>query len=363
MNLLAGRALVIVLLSLNLFACGSNQSGTQGVTDTGKATLIATHTATVMTLPIWLKTVGKVHSVSAPTLAAEVDGRVTMVYADTGDSIEVGQLLAETDTSTLVLHQAAAKATLERLQVHIANGQRRVNRYEQLSAKNLSSQSQLEDAQEQLEAFRADYKAAQAQLALVEDSLAKSRIVAPVSGVIQQRMISTGDFVKRGQALFEITRPDRMQAWLPFAESVARKVRVGQQAKIYSPFIPGETISGSVSDLQPSVGGGSRSVMAIIDLEDSGNLRPNATLTGEVLVENREAAVMVPNMSIVQRPAGSIVYVINDNKAEAHIVTTGSHKGALIEISSGLNGNEVVATDGAAFLTDGAMVTIQEPQS
>lgn len=149
------------------------------------------------------------HSLSAPTLAAEVAGRITRVVADTGDTIEVGQLLAETDTSTLILQQQAARASLERLEVHIANGKRRVGRFEKLSAKNLASQTQLDDASEQLEAYRADYKAALAQLAIVEDSLAKSRIIAPVPGVIQQRLIATGDFVNRGQALFEITRPDR----------------------------------------------------------------------------------------------------------------------------------------------------------
>jgi multidrug efflux pump subunit AcrA (membrane-fusion protein) len=97
--------------------------------------------------------------------------------------------------------------------------------------------------------------------------------------------------------------------------------------------------------------------MAIIDLENPGKLRPSATLTGKVLVETRQAAVMVPIMSIVRRPAGDIVYVINGDKAEARIVNTGYHNGAMVEITSGLAGNEVVATDGAPFLTDGASVS------
>ena len=360
MNSFPVRIAVIALFSLWLVACSNGNSNPEPTAADGKAILIATRTASVMDLPVWLKTVGTVRSVTAPTVAAEVDGRITMVHADTGDSIEAGQLLAETDTSTLVLRKAAAKAALERLEVHIANGQRRVDRFETLSARNLSSQTQLEDAREQLEAFRADYKAAGAQLALVEDSLAKSRVLAPVPGVIQQRMIAKGDFVKRGQALFEITQPKRLQAWLPVPESVALKVRIGQQAKISSPLIPDETINGEISELQPSVGGGSRAVMAIVNIGNPGQLRPSATLTGEILIENRQSAVMVPNLSIVQRPAGNVVYVIKGNKAEARLVTTGNHKGTLIEILSGLDGNETIATDGAAFLTDGATVTIRE---
>lgn len=352
---------VMILAALALSACGGEASGKSGAET--RAVLISTARAEVRDLHIWLETVGQVHSQSAPTLAAEVSGRITMVAADTGDSIEQGQLLAETDTSTLLLQQQAAQAGIDRLVVHITNGERRVERYEKLSSKNLSSQTQLDDAREQLEAYRADYKAAEAQLAIVNDSLTKSRVVTPVSGVIQQRLIATGDFVNRGQPLFEITRPHLLQARLPYPESVALQVRTGQAAKIYSPLTPGEFVEGEITELQPSIGIGSRAVMAIVDLDDPGKLRPLATLSGKVLVETRRNVVMAPIMSIVRRPAGDIVYVIDDNKAVAQLVITGHHEGALVEIQSGLNGSETLATDGAAFLTDGASVSIAEPQS
>jgi len=346
------------LVTLLLIACGEMEQDAGAETSNRRAVLVTTQRAVTADLPIWLQTVGQVHSQSVPTLAAEVEGRITMVVADTGDSIEQGQLLAETDTSTLLLQQQAAQAGLERLSVHIANGERRVDRFQTLSSRNLSSQTQVDDANEQLAAYRADYKAAVAQLAIVEDSLAKSRIIAPVSGVIQHRYISTGDFVKRGAALFEITRPELLQAWLPYPETVALKIRVGQPAKIYSPLTPGEFVLGSITQLQPSVGAGSRAVMAIVNLEDPGNLRPKATLSGKVLIETRQQAVMVPVISVVRRPAGELVYVINGDKAKARLVKTGHHQNGLVEITSGLKGGETVAVDGAAFLTDGAFVTV-----
>ena len=70
---------------------------------------------------------------------------------------------------------------------------------------------------------------------------------------------------------------------------------------------------------------------------------------------------MVPNISIVRRPAGQLVYVINGDKAEARLVETGHNEGGLVEIVSGLDGTETIATDGAAFLTDGAIVKVAEP--
>jgi len=356
-----GKIIVSVLTLFLLSACNEDQDPAAGDVGNAKAVLITTQKAQLMDLPIWLETVGRVHSMFAPTLAAEVEGRITMVIADTGDRVALGQLLAETDNTTLLLQKQAASAGLERLKVHINNGQRRVDRFEKLTAKNLSSQTQLDDAREQLEAYTADYKAAEAQFAIVNDSLAKSRIVAPVPGVIQRRFITKGDFVKRGDTLFEITHPERLQAWLPFPETVAMQVRVGQPVRIYSPLTPGEVILGEISELQPSVGLGSRAIMAIIDLDDPGNLRPDATLTGKALVETRKQTVMVPKISVVRRPVGEVVYIIVGNKAVARRVTTGHQKDELIEITLGLDGDETLATDGAAFLTDGAAVKFVGP--
>jgi RND family efflux transporter MFP subunit len=353
-------ALLVIPAILLLSRCTNEDADATNSNTDVRPVLVTISQASVTDLPIWLETVGQVHSRSVPTLAAEVDGRITMVAVDTGDQIEEGSLLAETDTSTLLLQRQAAQAGIDRLQVHIANGKRRVERFETLSSRNLSSQTQLDDAREQLEAYQADYKAAEAQLAIVNDSLTKSRIIAPVSGVIQQRMISAGDFVKRGQALFEITQPDKLQARLPFPETVALRVKVGQPAKIYSPLTPGEHVSSRISELQPSIGLGSRAVLAIIDLDDPGNLRPRATLSGKVLVETRLQAVMVPNISIVRRPAGELVYIISNGTAEARPVQTGHREGGLVEIVSGLAGNETIAAEGAAFLTDGANVKVAE---
>jgi len=356
---LAGLALAL-LFAILAHACSDGSSDGTDATAREREVLISTHETEITDLPVWLESVGQVHSQSAPTLAAEVSGRITSVLADTGDRIEAGQLLAETDTSTLLLQEQAAKAAVERLLVHVANGEKRVQRLQTLSDRNLSSQTQLDDAREQLEAYRADHKAAVAQLAIVEDSLTKSRIVAPVSGVIQRRLIAAGDFVSRGQALFEITRPERLQAWLPYPETVALEVKIGQTAKIHSSLTPGQIVTGAINDLQPTIGSGSRAVMAIVDLEEPGELRPGATITGQVLVETRERAVLVPNISVVRRPAGELVYVISANRAEARLVETGHVQGSLVEIVNGLDGGETVATDGAAFLTDGAQVKIAE---
>jgi len=69
---------------------------------------------------------------------------------------------------------------------------------------------------------------------------------------------------------------------------------------------------------------------------------------------------MVPEQSVVLRPAGKVVYAVVDGKAEQRLVQTGGKQAGLVEIVSGLKAGEVVALDGAGFLTNGAAVNVQD---
>ncbi|HYD33811.1 MAG TPA: efflux RND transporter periplasmic adaptor subunit, partial [Methylophilaceae bacterium] len=80
------------------------------------------------------------------------------------------------------------------------------------------------------------------------------------------------------------------------------------------------------------------------------------------ILGERAGAVVVPEQSVVLRPAGEVVYVIKDGVAHQQIVKTGVRQSGLVEIIEGLQDGEIVAVDGAAFLTDQAKVTVQEAQ-
>ena len=70
-----------------------------------------------------------------------------------------------------------------------------------------------------------------------------------------------------------------------------------------------------------------------------------------------ENAIMVPQVSVVRRPAGDVVYVIDAGMAEERLIERGLRNGSLVEVRSGLTGGERVAVDGAGFLTHGTRVT------
>ena len=325
------------------------------------ATLITVAEATVAPLEVVERAVGRLESVVDPKVAAEVPGRVTEVLARAGKDVKAGDVLARIDARDFELSRKVTQAEINRIEALLSNQQRIVARNEQLVRKNFVSQNALEDSVAQSKALREQLEGARAQLAITERNLAKTRVVAPVDARVQTQIVAPGDYVKVGDGMFDIVSLKRLRAHVPFPENVVARVRIGLPVRLTTPTAPGETVTGTVSDIKPVVGASSRAVEVLVRFENPGNWQPGASVNAEVVTAERANAVLVPETSIVMRPAGKVVYVIDDGKAAARVVETGTRSGGRVEVTKGLAGGETVAWDGAGFLTDGAAVTVKQP--
>jgi len=72
---------------------------------------------------------------------------------------------------------------------------------------------------------------------------------------------------------------------------------------------------------------------------------------------------MVPEESVVLRPAGAVVYAVREGRAQQRVVETGLRQDGRQEIRKGIAAGDVVAVDGAAFLTEGAAVALPKPEA
>jgi RND family efflux transporter MFP subunit len=113
-----------------------------------------------------------------------------------------------------------------------------------------------------------------------------------------------------------------------------------------------------VTEVRPSVNPANRSITVIVDFDNPGGWRPGASVRADVVLAVRQNAVTVPQVAIVRRPVGDVVYVINDGKAEERPVKRGLRSGKMVEVLEGLKAGEVVAVDGAGFLTQGGSVDV-----
>jgi RND family efflux transporter MFP subunit len=323
-------------------------------------------TAVTATWPQWQAvertetSVGRLEALARPVVAAETAGRVVAIHRDVGDEVVEGELLAELDAESQGIAVTSAKAEIRRLQAMLDNQSKQFARLQNLAQRQSVARDQLDEAETQVEVISAQLEAAGARLADAEFNLARTRIKSPVTGHIQRRLISSGDFVSVGRLLFEVLAQDALQALLPLPERLQDQVQAGQVVRLSIPAQPDEIFEAPITDLRPMIGGGARSLEVIVALDNPGTWRAGGTVTGRVVLESRESLVVPPG-SVVRRPAGEVVYVIDgDNRARQQPVRTGLRHAQWVEIVEGLSDEESIVFDGAGFLTDGALLDIQD---
>ncbi|MEY4729437.1 MAG: hypothetical protein RL020_595 [Pseudomonadota bacterium] len=344
---------------LLLASCGQKteapKKATQGI-------VVTTALAETRDIKLVEKTIGEVDSPSSPQVSAEISGRITEVFFNLGDPVKAGQVMVKLDPTDLGSSRSSADADVQRLEALLANQKKVVERNRELLAQNFISPLRVEELESQLAALEQQLRGARAQGDIARRNVGKSSVFAPATGRIEQKQVSKGDYVTPGKLLFQIATSELLRVRLPFPETVAAKIQPGQAVKLISPLSPDKPIEAKVEEIRALVGTSNRSIEAIIKFRNPGEWRAGASVNGEVIVGERNGATTVPAISVVLRPAGKVIYVVNDGKAEQRMVDVGVRQDGYVEILSGVKSGESVVLDGAGFLTDKALVLVQAAQ-
>jgi RND family efflux transporter MFP subunit len=349
---------VLAVLALALAACSDKPPEKKSGPP---PTLITTTQAKAIPLEIVETTLGALEAFKDPKIAAEISGRLTKISVRAGEKVRQGQLIAEIDPSDIAQQHNADQADIRRLQALLTQQERLVTRQNELVQKSFISKNAVDDASAQRDALRSQLDAAQARAALSANNLRKTRVVAPFDGSIEKQIAAVGEYLKLGDPIVTLISNSRLRANLPFPETAAQRLKLGQTVRLKSPLLPDALIEGTIEDIRPTLTDGSRAIEVIARIDNPGEtLKGGGSVDAFVVIDVREAAVMVPEQSVVLRPAGKVVYAVVDGKAEQRLVQTGGKQAGLVEIVSGLKAGEVVALDGAGFLTNGAAVNVQD---
>ncbi|MDH4183946.1 MAG: efflux RND transporter periplasmic adaptor subunit [Nitrospinota bacterium] len=354
-------ATLILTVALAVAACSKKEEAAGGAAGKKpKSTPITAIKAVSSNVSVTQEAIGLIESKAAPFVSAETAGRVEKILVDVGQKVALGQPLAELDKENLTIEKSAASADVSRLSALAANQEKTVERYAQLAKENFVNRAMVDDVQVQLKALQEQLVSARARLARVESDLAKTTITSPAGGRIEQRLVDVGDFVSVGRPVFRIAAAEFLRVVLPFPETVASSLATGQKVKLSSPSAPEITVDGMVAEIRPMISAGARAVELILDVPNPGGWKPGGTVKGVLTMEERQNAVMIPETCVVLRPAGAVAYVVEGGLAKQRVLKLGTRKDGLVEIISGVNDGQLVAMDGAAYLTDNAPVSVRE---
>lgn len=343
------------LLILVLVACSKEEPKSPAV----RKLPVTVTTAQVRELEVWEPAVGWLEAVDQPVVAAEVSGKVAAILADVGDAVQAGQVLAQIDSEDYRLAWELARADIARLEALYQAQRLQVERLRTLVMRQLASQAALDEAEAQLGALLGQLQAARVRLQQAERDRIKTSILSPVTGQVDERLVSPGDFILPATPLFRLTDLTRLRVRLPYPESLAAKLRTGLAVELIAPFAPDRVVRATITEIRPQITPTNRAVQVIVTLSNPGGWVPGASVAGRVCVGRFENAVMVPEMAVVVRPSGSVVYRVEGGVAQQQQVKTGLRRDGWVEILQGLKAGDPVAVDGAGWLTDGTPVEMR----
>jgi membrane fusion protein (multidrug efflux system) len=221
-------------------------------------------------------------------VSSKILGRITGIYADEGDSVRMGQLLVELDSSDLYAQKLQAKAVIDQAnssvdqakaryeldqksevvqEISLARAREDFDRaasqyegkviskeqfdhtkktYESAKAMLDAAKAQLEVSKAQITSAGSSAKTATAQIGIIETSLKNTRIYAPAGGRIAKRWLLPGDVVQPGQPVFTITRDSLFYVMAYFEETKVAGIYNGKKAELTVDAFPEMKFTGKV---------------------------------------------------------------------------------------------------------------------
>lgn len=326
---------------------------TQGVSilDTAKSfVLVNTVTTKTETINHFSKFQGIIKTDQNMILYPEFSGRVSKIYVDEGDIVKKGQALAKIDDGglynelKLVESQAKLAKTIYERQSKLWNDK-------------IGSEIQYLEA-------KTNYEIQNNRLKSITESLAKTTITAPFSGTIDEIFIEEGNLVSppmmpdQGNA-FRIINLNELYVESVIPESFIGKIKKGAEVQVEIPVLNksfNSTIKHSVSSINEL----SRTFKIEVSVPKNDlDLIPNLNVEVNVLDYTNSQAILVPE-SIVSEDSDNnkFLFTVLNNKAKKTIVETGYTQNGMIEITTGLDVNEIVINEGGRIVKDGQNVKI-----
>jgi membrane fusion protein (multidrug efflux system) len=345
-----GLAIVVVVL----IAVKALQIG--AMIDQGKKFVqpSETVTAAVVQADSWataLTAVGTLNAVQGVTLAADLAGKVVEIAFEAGTPVKQGDILLRQDTSS-------EKAQLPGALAQVEYSRTNLERMTQLLAKNLISTSERDTAV-------AAAEQAQAQAETIRAAIDKKTIRAPFSGHLGIRQVNLGQMLREGDPIVTLQTLDPIYVDFSLPQQQLQLARPGLTVQVTTDALPGETLQGRITAINPLVDAQTRQVSVQATVANRGNkLRPGMFVNVAVGLADRQKVLAIPATAVLYAPYGDSVFIIEegaDKKGKVlrqQFVRLGAKLGDLVAVTKGVKEGETVVSTGVFKLRNGQSVVI-----
>jgi RND family efflux transporter MFP subunit len=330
---------------------------------------------------------GNIQAVTEAPILARAEGYVVRRYADIGDQVKAGQLLAEIEAPDLDQQVRQAQAAVAQSQADVARSsaaleQGKANeslaqvtavRWDNLARRGVVSKQENDQYQAQYQAQAANVRALNQGVAAARGSLTAAeanvgrltelqgylKVRAPFAGVITLRNVDVGALVNTGNTmLFRIAQTNLLRTYVNVPQSSASDLHVGQAAALSTAELPDRKFRGTVTRTANSLDPSSRTLLAEIQVPNSdGKLLPGMYVEVDLNLPRKDPPLLLSSDTLVVRPEGTVVALLDSNNA-VHFqrVLVGRDFGDRIEVLSGLTEGVRVIRNPNDSVQEGARV-------
>ena len=268
-----------------------------------------------------------------------------------------------------------AEANEKRYRSLVETGDVAMATYDQYRTARDTARAQVNAARQQLEvaintarqsnqavqSALAAVESARAAVAIAQKSVADAVIRAPYAGYISNRPVAVGEYVTPASIVATVLRTNPIKLQLLVPEADAPHLSPGMGVSLEVDAFRDRKFAGSVSAVNPAIDPASRSATVEALVQNSDNaLRSGMFATARIAREGGNRAVYVPRAAVLAdtNTQSYRVFVIQNDTAKLRVVQIGNEEGDMIQILSGVEADEVVATSNLQQLFEGARVRV-----
>lgn len=286
--------------------------------------------------------------------------------------------IPEVRAANAILEQAQAELRLaeaneRRYRELVETGDVALSVYDQYRTQRDTARARVNNARQQLESAintarqsnqaiqsaEAAVETARSQVAIAQKAVTDAVIRSPYAGYVSNRPIAIGEYVTPASVVATVLRTNPLKLQLQVAEAEVPFITPGMGVSLEVDAYRNKKFAGSVTAVNPAIDPVSRAATVEAAVENGDNaLRAGMFATARIVRPGGNRAVFVPRSAVLsdQNTQSFRVFVIQGETAKLRVVQIGTEEGDMVQILSGVEADEVVATSNLQQLFEGARV-------
>ncbi|ALD96794.1 MULTISPECIES: efflux RND transporter periplasmic adaptor subunit [Pseudomonas] len=290
-----------------------------------------------------------------------VSGKLIKRYADVGDRVRVGQVLARLDAREQKTELASASAEVAVRQSRLYLAEQNYQRQQVLLPKGYTNLSEYQKARSGLDSARADLAALQAQQANAREQVGYTELFAAADGVVTARYAEEGQVVQAATTIFSVAHDGEREAVFSAYESLLRADQTGA-AVIVSPLgQPEIQLTGIIREITPIVSAANGTLRVRVALQGAAAPLALGSVVSARLQTQSQIAFALP-WSVLSRTQGQPAVWRVDAEARVRLtpVKVLRYEQGQVIVSEGLSEGDRIVSRGLQFLYPGQRVEVAE---